>query len=228
MSGPLISDPLVSGHTETIQVKDYNPAVNFIDDDAIWGLLNNNRQPSPDTVRQVLEKARRLQGLTLEEVAVLLQNQDASLDEELFAVARGIKDAIYGNRIVLFAPLYVSNYCANACSYCGFSADNHDLPRKTLSEQELIAEVETLEEMGHKRILAVYGEHPRNNARAIVDSIKTMYSVRKGKGGEIRRINVNCAPMDTEDFKLLKTAAIGTYQCFQESYHRTTYEQVHL
>ncbi len=176
----------------------------------------------------MLEKARRLQGLTLEEVAVLLQNQDASLDEELFAVARGIKDAIYGNRIVLFAPLYVSNYCANACSYCGFSADNHDLPRKTLSEQELIAEVETLEDMGHKRILAVYGEHPRNNARAIVDSIKTMYSVRKGKGGEIRRINVNCAPMDTEDFKLLKTAAIGTYQCFQESYHRTTYEQVHL
>jgi 2-iminoacetate synthase len=228
MSGPLISDPLVSGHAETIQVKDYNPAVNFIDDDAIWALLNNNQQPSPDTVRQVLEKARRLQGLTLEEVAVLLQNQDATVDEELFAVARGIKDAIYGNRIVLFAPLYVSNYCANACSYCGFSADNHDLPRKTLSEQELIAEVETLEDMGHKRILAVYGEHPRNNARAIVDSIKTMYSVRKGKGGEIRRINVNCAPMDTEDFKLLKTAAIGTYQCFQESYHRTTYEQVHL
>ncbi|MGL4475329.1 MAG: [FeFe] hydrogenase H-cluster radical SAM maturase HydG [Shewanella sp.] len=205
----------------------YDPSVSFIQEDKIWELLNTNTAPSQAQVQAVLTKARLCEGLTLEDTAVLLQNQDCELEQQMFAIARDIKNTIYGNRIVLFAPLYVSNHCANACSYCGFNADNHELKRKTLQQDEIVKEVEVLEAMGHKRILAVYGEHPRNNVNAIVDSIATMYSVKHGDSGEIRRINVNCAPMDTSDFAILKTAAIGTYQCFQETYHRPTYETVH-
>ncbi|MGL4834150.1 MAG: [FeFe] hydrogenase H-cluster radical SAM maturase HydG, partial [Shewanella sp.] len=214
------------GHT--ISLKDYNPHVSFIDDQAIWDTINHASNPSAEQVNAVLDKARQCQGLSISETAILLQNQDKTLDEALFAVAREIKNVIYGNRIVMFAPLYVSNHCANSCSYCGFNADNHELKRKTLKQDEIRQEVKVLEEMGHKRILAVYGEHPRNNVNAIVESIQTMYSVKHGEGGEIRRINVNCAPMSVDDFKVLKTAAIGTYQCFQETYHQATYEKVHL
>ncbi|MDR8523148.1 [FeFe] hydrogenase H-cluster radical SAM maturase HydG [Shewanella fidelis] len=215
-------------HPHTISIADYNANKSFIDEQAIWSVINNAANPSAEQVRQVLVKAKQCQGLSIEETAILLQNQHQQLDEELFAVAREIKNTIYGNRIVLFAPLYVSNHCANSCSYCGFNADNHQLKRKTLNHEEIEKEVAILEAMGHKRILAVYGEHPRNNVTAIVDSIRTMYSVKDNKGGEIRRINVNCAPMSTDDFKTLKTAAIGTYQCFQETYHQPTYESVHL
>lgn len=215
-------------HGHTISLKDYNPHVSFIDDQAIWDTINHASNPSAEQVNAVLDKARQCQGLSISETAILLQNQDKTLDEALFAVAREIKNVIYGNRIVMFAPLYVSNHCANSCSYCGFNADNHELKRKTLKQNEIRQEVKVLEEMGHKRILAVYGEHPRNNVNAIVESIQTMYSVKHGEGGEIRRINVNCAPMSVDDFKVLKTAAIGTYQCFQETYHQATYEKVHL
>lgn len=212
----------------SITVSDYNPNVSFIDDQAIWQAIEDASNPSREQVLAILDKARQCEGLSIQETALLLQNQDKALDEALFAVAREIKNTIYGNRIVMFAPLYVSNHCANSCSYCGFNADNHELKRKTLKQDEIRQEVAILEEMGHKRILAVYGEHPRNNVQAIVESIQTMYSVKQGKGGEIRRINVNCAPMSVEDFKQLKTAAIGTYQCFQETYHQDTYSQVHL
>ncbi|MGL4936383.1 [FeFe] hydrogenase H-cluster radical SAM maturase HydG, partial [Shewanella sp.] len=215
-------------HGHTISLKDYNPHVSFIDDQAIWDTINHASNPSAEQVNAVLDKARQCQGLSISETAILLQNQDKTLDEALFAVAREIKNVIYGNRIVMFAPLYVSNHCANSCSYCGFNADNHELKRKTLKQDEIREEVKVLEEMGHKRILAVYGEHPRNNVNAIVESIQTMYSVKHGEGGEIRRINVNCAPMSVDDFNVLKTAAIGTYQCFQETYHKDTYEKVHL
>lgn len=206
----------------------YDSSMNFIDDSAIWRAIESAENPSETEVRVILDKARQCEGLSITDTAVLLQNQNKELDEEIFAVAREIKNKIYGNRIVLFAPLYVSNHCANSCTYCGFNADNHELKRKTLKQEEIRKEVEILEAMGHKRILAVYGEHPRNNVNAIVESIQTMYDVKDGKGGEIRRINVNCAPMSVEDFKTLKTAAIGTYQCFQETYHQPTYESVHL
>lgn len=212
----------------SITVSDYNPNVSFIDDKAIWQAIEDASNPSREQIQAILDKARQCEGLSIQETALLLQNQDKALDEALFTVAREIKNTIYGNRIVMFAPLYVSNHCANSCSYCGFNADNHELKRKTLKQDEIRQEVAILEEMGHKRILAVYGEHPRNNVQAIVESIQTMYSVKQGKGGEIRRINVNCAPMSVEDFKQLKTAAIGTYQCFQETYHQDTYSQVHL
>ncbi|TKB49925.1 [FeFe] hydrogenase H-cluster radical SAM maturase HydG [Ferrimonas sediminicola] len=218
----------MSTHHHPLKQPVYDPQTSFIYDDGLWAIIDQSANPSIEQVRAVLEKARQCQGLTLEETAVLLQNTHPELDEELFAVAREIKDTIYGNRIVLFAPLYVSNHCANSCSYCGFNADNHQLKRKTLNTDELRREVEILQDMGHKRILAVYGEHPRNSVKAIVDSINTMYDVKHGDGGEIRRINVNCAPMSVEDFRVLKSAAIGTYQCFQETYHKATYEKVHL
>ncbi len=218
----------MSIHEHSINISDYNPNVSFIDDKAIWSAIENAANPTAEQVRTILTKARECEGLNIADAATLLQNQNKALDEELFAVAREIKNTIYGNRIVMFAPLYVSNHCANSCSYCGFNADNHQLKRKTLKQNEIRREVEILEDMGHKRILAVYGEHPRNNVNAIVESIKTMYSVKHGKRGEIRRINVNCAPMSIEDFKTLKTAEIGTYQCFQETYHQDTYNKVHL
>ncbi|GAA4878778.1 [FeFe] hydrogenase H-cluster radical SAM maturase HydG [Ferrimonas pelagia] len=218
-------------HHPMIPLREIDPSQSFIDDAAIWAQLDQITNPSQTQVEAVLEKGRQAQGLSLADTAVLLQNSDPALDEQLFAAAREIKDAIYGNRMVLFAPLYVSNHCANACAYCAFNADNHQLKRKTLKADEIDQEVSVLLSKGHKRLLAVYGEHPRNSAERIVDSIRTMYATRlaakDGEGHAIRRINVNCAPMDTEDFRTLKTAQIGTYQCFQETYHRDTYEQVH-
>lgn len=214
-------------HHPLIKQRDYDVTKSFIDNDEIWKLIDDAETPSKERVREVLEKARACEGLDMADAAVLLQNKDPELEEELFEVARKIKDDIYGNRIVLFAPLYVSNHCANSCTYCAFNTDNDKLKRKTLKHDEIKKEVEVLESMGHKRILAVYGEHPRNNVQAIVDSVEAMYSVRHGEGGEIRRINVNAAPMSVEDFKVLKTAKIGTYQCFQETYHQETYEKVH-
>ncbi|MBQ4891326.1 [FeFe] hydrogenase H-cluster radical SAM maturase HydG [Shewanella sp. MMG014] len=214
------------GHS--IQMQAYNPNVSFIRPEQIEATIENASNPTPAQVQAVLEKAQLCEGLTLEETAILLQNQDPALDEQLFNVAKEIKNTIYGNRIVLFSPLYISNHCANSCSYCGFSADNHELKRKTLKHNELVREVEILENMGHKRILAVYGEHPRNNAENMVESIRTIYATKQPNGGEIRRVNVNCAPLSVEEFKVLKTADIGTYQCFQETYHQPTYESVHL
>ncbi|MBW3139162.1 [FeFe] hydrogenase H-cluster radical SAM maturase HydG [Ferrimonas balearica] len=216
----------MSAHHE-LHIRDYDPTTSFINADAIWATLNDHAAPSRDEVLEVLVKASKCQGLSLTDAAILLQNPHADLDAQMFDLARQVKDTIYGNRIVLFAPLYVSNHCANSCSYCGFNADNHGLKRKTLDQDEIRKEVEVLLGMGHKRLLAVYGEHPRNNAQAIVDSIKTMYDVKLAPGSNIRRINVNCAPMSIEDFKVLKTAAIGTYQCFQETYHPDTYSTVH-
>ncbi|WP_028116365.1 [FeFe] hydrogenase H-cluster radical SAM maturase HydG [Ferrimonas senticii] len=217
----------MSHHAPLTKQRDYDVNHSFINDDAIWNIINACAQPSRDQVQQVLAKARLCEGLDLSDAAILLQNTEADLTQELFAVAREIKQKIYGNRIVLFAPLYVSNHCANSCSYCAFAADNHQLKRRTLKLDEIREETKVLERMGHKRILAVYGEHPRNNVNAIVDSIQAMYAVRDEHGGEIRRINVNAAPMDSSDFAILKTAKIGTYQCFQETYHRDTYQQVH-
>ncbi|MBT8041860.1 MAG: [FeFe] hydrogenase H-cluster radical SAM maturase HydG, partial [Pontiella sp.] len=127
---------------------------------------------------------------------------------------------------VLFAPLYVGNECINKCEYCGFRADNTEVYRKTLLSEELVAEVEALQDQGHKRLIMVYGEHPKYDAQYIHDTVKEVYAVKKG-AGEIRRVNINAAPLDVEGFKVVKEAGIGTYQIFQETYHRETYETVH-
>ena len=210
-----------------INSQSYNSGENFIDDNYIWSLISENSHVTKEDVLSVIDKSLKCEGLSLQETAILLQNTDPEIEQALFGAAKKIKNMIYGNRVVLFAPLYISNHCANCCKYCGFSADNHDLKRKTLTKNEIIQEVELLEKMGHKRILAVYGEHPKNDVDHIIESINTIYSVKTDNGGEIRRINVNCAPMDTNDFIKLKSAAIGTYQCFQETYHRDTYEHMH-
>jgi 2-iminoacetate synthase len=200
----------------------------FIDEFRIWSELSQAEHPDKRLVEEVLAKAAEKRGLTTFETAVLLQNSNRDLDQAMFEVARKIKLDIYGNRIVLFAPLYISNECSNSCSYCGFAARNKELHRKTLSAEEIREEVEILQELGHKRLLLVYGERSDFNGKQYARDVETVYSVRSGKSGEIRRVNVNLAPLDVEKFLILKQSGIGTYQCFQETYHRATYEKVHL
>ena len=147
---------------------------------------------------------------------------------ELFETSNQVKNAIYGKRLVLFAPLYISNLCANECLYCAFRATNKHITRNALSQEHIAREVEVLMNQGHKRILLVAGEsYPNQGFQYVLDSIRTIYSV-KNEHGEIRRVNVNVAPLTTEEFKLLKAEGIGTYQIFQETYHRETYLKVHV
>lgn len=199
----------------------------FIDPGSIFDAMDRARSPEAALVRDILTKAREYKGLEPWEAAALLQNTDPEQDEAIFESARAVKKAIYGNRLVLFAPLYITNECGNQCAYCGFNAANKDLERRTLSMEELGREVEVLEDLGHKRLLLVYGEHPKLGAEWIADTVRTVYDVTSEKSGEIRRVNINCAPMEVEGYKLLHEVGIGTYQCFQETYHRETYEKMH-
>lgn len=200
----------------------------FIDEDYIWKVIEQESAPSPEKVNAVLDKAEEGKGLDLAETAVLLAPMPEKQLDRLYRTAFALKEAIYGNRMVLFAPLYISNLCANRCAYCAFSVQNAELERRSLTSEEIIREVGILQKMGHKRVMAVYGEHPKWNAEAIARSIADIYSVKTPPSGEIRRANVNCAPLDVEGFAVLKQVGIGTYQCFQETYHRATYGQVHL
>jgi 2-iminoacetate synthase len=174
----------------------------------------------------ILAKARALAGLDLSDVAALLQ---AGREErgEIFAAAREMKERIYGRRMVLFAPLYASNECSNDCLYCAFRKGNHDLVRRTLTMDEIAAEIRTLEEMGHKRVLLVLGESGKSGADYAVKAIERAYATRSGRG-EIRRANANMAPLPVEGFRALKAAGVGTYQCFQETYHPEQYRSLHL
>ncbi|MDF1570019.1 MAG: [FeFe] hydrogenase H-cluster radical SAM maturase HydG [Bacteroidales bacterium] len=197
----------------------------FISEKEIWEMLE---QADADTnkVRAIIAKSLNKQRLTMQETAVLLNTTDPGLIAEIKEGARTLKEQVYGNRIVLFAPLYVGNLCTNNCSYCGFRTSNHAQRRTTLSEEELVSEVRMLEDSGQKRLILVYGEHPKYNADFIADSVRTVYKVKKGNG-EIRRVNINAAPMDTDGFRTVKEAGIGTYQVFQETYHREAYAKVH-
>ncbi len=198
----------------------------FIPENEIFAWLDKTKDPSPERVREIIQRSLNKNRLEPEEMATLINAESPELVEEIFAGARELKRRIYGNRIVLFAPLYVGNECVNRCEYCGFRADNSEVHRKTLLSEELVAEVEALEELGHKRLIMVYGEHPKYDAKYIHDTVKEVYRVRKGNG-EIRRVNINAAPLDVDGFKIVKAAGIGTYQIFQETYHRETYENVH-
>jgi 2-iminoacetate synthase len=178
--------------------------------------------------REVLAAARELKGLTPQQVATLICASDPETDAEIFETARYIKDTIYGSRLVLFAPLYISNYCSNECSYCAFRVHNKEAHRRALTQEEIAREVTALVEQGHKRVLMVSGEaYPHGGFEYILDSIRTIYGTRSGNG-EIRRVNVNLAPCTLEQFRLLKQADIGTFQIFQETYHQPTYQSVHL
>jgi 2-iminoacetate synthase len=198
----------------------------FIDETEIWNFIDRTK-PTKERVREVIAKSLNKYRLSLEETAVLINATDPELIEEIKQGAKALKEKVYGKRIVLFAPLYVGNFCTNNCKYCGFRTTNRKQVRTTLSDLQLIKEVEALEETGQKRLILVYGEHPKYNAQFIADSVRTVYQVKKGNG-EIRRVNINAAPMDIEDFKTVKEAGIGTYQIFQETYHRETYSSVHL
>jgi 2-iminoacetate synthase len=200
----------------------------FIDELRIEQALAAAADKDAGRVREVLDKARELKGLEMEDVAVLSSVSDPELLGELFAAARDVKDAIYGSRLVLFAPLYVSNLCTNDCLYCAFRVRNKELKRRALTQDEIRREVEILVDQGHKRVLLVAGEsYPDEGFRYVLDSVATIYDVKRGNG-EIRRVNVNVAPLTVDEFTALKATGIGTYQLFQETYHRETYRDVHV
>ncbi|MFA6472199.1 MAG: [FeFe] hydrogenase H-cluster radical SAM maturase HydG [Candidatus Latescibacterota bacterium] len=201
--------------------------VPIIFEDEIQNLIKKTEHPEKERVRNILAKALELKGLDLEESACLLNIQDESLLEELFHTALRVKQQIYGNRLVLFAPLYVSNYCSNNCLYCGFRKDNHDMKRTVLSIDEIKEEVKIILSQGHKRILMLMGEHPNKCAfDFFLESVQAAYSVQSGKSS-IRRINVEIAPLTYDQFKELKKIKIGTYTVFQETYHQETYKKMH-
>ncbi|MCY6485105.1 [FeFe] hydrogenase H-cluster radical SAM maturase HydG [Clostridium aestuarii] len=206
--------------------EEYLEGKDFIDDEKIWKQLNNSKNPNPSEIRRILKKSEKKIRLEPEEVAKLLQVEDEELLQDMFKLARKIKEDVYGKRIVFFAPLYIGNKCENNCLYCGFRKDNKSIVRKTLTMDELRKEVEIIEKAGHKRSILVYGEHSDYDADFMVETIKTVYDVKKDKG-EIRRVNINAAPLEIEGYKKLHDAGIGTFQIFQETYHHETYAKLH-
>ncbi|WP_301747233.1 [FeFe] hydrogenase H-cluster radical SAM maturase HydG [uncultured Duncaniella sp.] len=183
----------------------------------------NNRH----LVDAILDKAKDCRGLTHREAAVLLESTDPEVTERVKDLAHDIKKQFYGNRIVMFAPLYLSNYCVNGCTYCPYHAINRDIPRRKLSQEEIRREVTALQDMGHKRLAIEAGEDPRNNPlEYILESIDTIYSTRH-RNGAIRRVNVNIAATTVENYRRLRDAKIGTYILFQETYHKDNYERLH-
>lgn len=200
----------------------------FIRDDVIEAALKSGRRADAARVQEIIARSLELKGLDLEDIAVLTGVSDPGLLGELFAAAKKVKNDIYGRRLVLFAPLYISNMCGNECTYCAFRARNKDLRRKALTQEEVAREAKAIIDQGHKRVLMVAGEaYPDSGLKYILDSIATIYSVKSGKG-EIRRVNVNLAPLTVDEFVQVKNAGIGTYQLFQETYHRVTYANVHV
>ena len=211
----------------------YNPASpraeEFINHEEILATLEAARADAADLalVDRILEKAAEGNGLTHREASVLLACEDETRIERIFALARAIKDDHYGNRIVLFAPLYLSNYCMNGCVYCPYHLQNKTIPRKKLTQEEIAAEVIALQDQGHKRLAIELGEDPINNPiEYVLESLQTIYSI-KHKNGAIRRANVNIAATTVENYRKLKEAEIGTYILFQETYHKERYEELH-
>jgi 2-iminoacetate synthase len=198
----------------------------FIDPAEIWHFINTEKTDK-QRVREIISKSLDKQRLTLRETAVLVNASGTDLLEEIKVGARELKMRIYGNRIVLFAPLYVGNKCSNNCNYCGFRASNSEAVRKTLDDIELTSEVEALEDNGQKRLILVYGEHSEYSAEYIARTVKLIYGIKKGNG-EIRRVNINAAPFDIDGFRKIGESGIGTYQVFQETYHPEAYSWYHL
>ncbi|MCI5721525.1 MAG: [FeFe] hydrogenase H-cluster radical SAM maturase HydG [Firmicutes bacterium] len=187
----------------------------------------DENKDNKELIRQILDKAALTKGISHREASVLLACEDKKVEEEIFALAKRIKDEFYGNRIVLFAPLYLSNYCVNGCVYCPYHHQNKHIARKKLSQEDVRREVIALQDMGHKRLALEAGEDPVNNPiEYILECIKTVYSINH-KNGAIRRVNVNIAATTVEEYKMLKDAGIGTYIHFQETYHKEGYEKLH-
>ena len=204
-------------------------ADDFINHQEIIDTLAYADMQAKDTafVSSLLDKARKGKGLSHREASVLLACEDTELVSEMFEISRKIKEDYYGNRIVLFAPLYLSNYCVNGCTYCPYHLKNKNIARKKLTQEEIAAEVIALQDIGHKRLAIELGEDPINNPiEYVLESLKTIYSV-KHKNGAIRRANVNIAATTEENYRKLKEAEIGTYILFQETYNRKSYEELH-
>ncbi len=204
----------------------------FIDDEEIERTLAENQDPDKKTIRQIIQKSLNIESLSMAETAMLMHVKDPELWKEINAAALEVKRRVYDNRIVFFAPLYCANLCVNNCAYCGFRTDNLEEKRRILTLDEVRKETEYVLDNGHKRLIMVYGEHPRSDVNYMVDTINTVYSVERkapvsGRITSIRRVNVNAAPMSVADLRKLKTSGIGTYQVFQETYHRKTYSEVH-
>ena len=209
------------------QIEKYkNNGKSFIDEGFIQETLMANKQPEKQQIREIMAKALELNRLEPAETAALLNCNDEELWEEMYTTGLQIKHKVYGRRIVFFAPLYVSNYCVNNCVYCGFRCDNRETIRKRMNASELSAEVKALISKGHKRLIMVYGEHPKSDVNYIADTLRTAYATKEGNG-EIRRVNVNAAPMSIEDLRILKEVGIGTFQVFQETYHYPSYKKLH-
>ena len=198
----------------------------FIDPVELWRFIKSAKADK-QRVREIISKSLEKQRLTLDETAVLVNASGTDLLEEIKQGAKELKMRVYGNRIVLFAPLYVGNKCSNNCKYCGFRTSNSEAVRKTLDDNELTLEVEALEDNGQKRLILVYGEHPEYSAEYIAHTVKLVYGIKKGHG-EIRRVNINAAPFDIDGFRKIGEAGIGTYQVFQETYHPEAYSWYHL
>jgi len=203
------------------------PAVVNIDEAKIEDILATGMDRDAVRVREVLAKAAEMKGLGMRDIAVLMGISDPEMLGELFSTARKVKEEIYGKRLVLFAPLYISNLCSNDCLYCAFRSRNSDVARRALTQEEIARETKILVDQGHKRVLLVAGEsYPNDGFNYILRSIETVYSVKSGPG-EVRRVNVNIAPLTVGQFRELKSAKIGTFQLFQETYHRQTYSYAH-
>jgi 2-iminoacetate synthase len=202
-----------------------NGATDFIAGAGLDQLLTCTR-PEIAELRQVIAKSLAKQPLSLAETAVLLRADRPEMVEELFEAARQLKRDVYGKRIVLFAPLYIGNLCMNDCRYCAFRRSNRDVVRRTLSPDEIREQVEALERAGHKRLVLVFGEHPRYDADFIADTVRQVYGTTTDRG-EIRRVNINAAPLDVHGYRTVHEAGIGTYQVFQETYHLATYMRYH-
>lgn len=206
-----------------------NMATEFIDDEEILATLefaSRNRE-NRVLLEEILGKAGQFKGLSYRDAAVLLECELDDVKNRVFSLAEHIKKKFYGNRIVMFAPLYLSNYCINECRYCPYHGSNRHIARKQLSQEDIVKEVIALQDMGHKRLALETGEDPENcPIEYVLESIKTIYSI-KHKNGAIRRVNVNIAATTAENYKKLKEAGIGTYILFQETYHKPTYEYLH-
>ena len=202
--------------------------VDWLDEARIGSILEQERAEDPGKIREILDKAGELKGLSLQDVAALSQIRSPGLVNDLYAAARRAKEEIYGRRLVLFAPLYISNLCGNECLYCAFRRSNTLLRRRALTQEEIARETALLIRQGHKRLLLVAGEgYPGEGFQYVLDAVASIYSVKENNG-EIRRVNVNVAPLSTDEFRELKATGIGTYQLFQETYHRKTYAEVHV
>lgn len=202
----------------------------FIDEELIFNKLSNNQNPDKQRIRDIIKKSLSITRLDPDETAALLNVKDEDLWEELYEAADKVKRKVYDNRIVFFAPLYCSNLCVNSCLYCGFRKENPEEKRRILDMEEIKRETEVVVNEGHKRMIVVYGEHPLSDADYMAETIKTIYSVKKKTRhgyGNIRRVNVNAAPMKISDLQKLWKVGIGTFQVFQETYNRELYAKLH-